>query len=821
MIIQHNMNAVAAERSLNETRNQLHVSTEKLSSGYRVNSSADDAAALKISEKMRWQIRGLNRASDNIGEGEELIKVAEGALQEVHDMLQRLVELTIQAANDTNNVEDRDAIQQEINAIKSEINRISTDTEYNKIKIFEPGFHQTIKSSPRDILIYHEDSATDPRGYREGGIIYNGKRYSYESMGIKFDANGDIPEGTYQAHVLAQDGRPTTIELIFEGGNRIPSGRKYTPQADANGIRIDHILHPWSTIKNENGESLNPNWTKEGTYSFEHAGMTFSFDVAEGMSQTSLIKWVQEDLVKTYDFRSDGMEIQQVPVVDPNISISNVTINTQVAPFIPGNTDSNKSSYTMNADEKGLWLVIPGKYNVEKPGVTKDLFLCEWEDLKLDEWKEGESVNPDSTVIGGEKPTRYYYWDLLYSTVQIGFEVDSEVSKQELINAVKNWVITVNTDSEMKIRNTSTGATPINITPSIDDTKPSLHAYGTQYQMGLFGKDVQRPVKLADNTTLVDANDNLAFTMTDSKKDSNGNPIPETYTFKADTTIAKIKEEAIDEVGEYIDAYREYLEKKLNGNDNGSIPRAFLEKSIRFKSSDGYQMSFKYTENFSVFHIDENSDIFIIREEQDPNFPDDPDKKITVVEVDEQKKSDYGKQLAANVEESLRGSTFTIETNGQVTAWNDIQSPNMTENVRYTSSVTAQCRSLKIQTSYNEGDHITIPLPGMDTNILGIDDIKVYSYSEASDAIKKVHRAINIVSDIRSDLGAIHNRLVAARMVDDVIAENAQSAESKIRDMNMSSGVVEQSKNNILGSMKEAVLAQANHVKDGIATLLQ
>lgn len=191
------------------------------------------------------------------------------------------------------------------------------------------------------------------------------------------------------------------------------------------------------------------------------------------------------------------------------------------------------------------------------------------------------------------------------------------------------------------------------------------------------------------------------------------------------------------------------------------------------------------------------------------------------MQVDAQKMQGYRDQLAQMVEESFRESLFTVETNGEVTAHNEIRSLKTTENVRYTTSVTAQSRSLKIQSSYNEGDHITIPLPGMDTSILGIDDIKVYSYSQASDAIKKVHKAVNIVSNIRGDLGAIHNRLKAARMVDDVVAENAQSAESKIRDMNMASGVVEQSKNNILGQMKEAVLAQANHVKDGIATLLQ
>ena len=131
MVVQHNMQAMNANRMLNITTGQQAKSTEKLSSGYRINRAADDAAGLTISEKMRSQIRGLNKASDNAQDGISLIQTAEGALNEAHSILQRMNELATQAANDTNTTSDRNAIQSEINALTSEIDRIASTTQFN------------------------------------------------------------------------------------------------------------------------------------------------------------------------------------------------------------------------------------------------------------------------------------------------------------------------------------------------------------------------------------------------------------------------------------------------------------------------------------------------------------------------------------------------------------------------------------------------------------------------------------------------------------------------------------------------------------------
>lgn len=131
MIIQHNMASVFANGKLNISEKRRADSTEKLSSGYRINRSADDAAGLTISEKMRWQIRGLDKASQNIADGMSLLQVADGALNESHAVLQRMNELAVQAANDTNTDVDRDAIQLEMDELSEELTRIAETTSFN------------------------------------------------------------------------------------------------------------------------------------------------------------------------------------------------------------------------------------------------------------------------------------------------------------------------------------------------------------------------------------------------------------------------------------------------------------------------------------------------------------------------------------------------------------------------------------------------------------------------------------------------------------------------------------------------------------------
>lgn len=137
MVVQHNMSAINANNKMNVNVAGLKKSTEKLSSGYQINRAGDNAAGLAISEKMRSQIRGLSQATKNANDGISLIQTAEGGLNETHSILQRMRELAVQSANGTYTQEDRDAIQLEADALKSEIDRISTSTEFNTQQLLD------------------------------------------------------------------------------------------------------------------------------------------------------------------------------------------------------------------------------------------------------------------------------------------------------------------------------------------------------------------------------------------------------------------------------------------------------------------------------------------------------------------------------------------------------------------------------------------------------------------------------------------------------------------------------------------------------------
>ena len=132
MVVQHNLTAMNSNRMLGVTTSKQAKSTEKLSSGYKINRAADDAAGLSISEKMRKQIRGLTQASSNAQDGISAVQTAEGALNEVQDMLQRMNELAVKAANGTNSEDDRNYIQDEVNQLIKEIDRVSTTTKFNE-----------------------------------------------------------------------------------------------------------------------------------------------------------------------------------------------------------------------------------------------------------------------------------------------------------------------------------------------------------------------------------------------------------------------------------------------------------------------------------------------------------------------------------------------------------------------------------------------------------------------------------------------------------------------------------------------------------------
>lgn len=812
MVIQHNMSSATANRNLNKTSKNLRVSTKRLSTGYRINCAADDAAGLTISEKLRWQIRGLNQASENIQDGISLIQVADGALTEVHAMLDRMKELTIQAANDTNTDDDRDAIQSEIDQIKSEINRISTDTTFNEdIRVFKPTKVPEIKGTPTDILVYHEDYNG---GVREGGIIYSGRRYAYEDMkNLDYDSRGNIKAGTYSVGVYAEDGKtPIDIELMFDGGNRVPSGREYRLDPRKDGIYIDLIKHDWNDIKDANGTALDPANLQVGKYSFQHAGLTISFDVDDGMDFNSLLDSLKKDGLETYMLRSSDVTTESLKI-NPYIAISSVSpVDAAKQQYIPGNKMNNSSYYSMYADANEIYMYIDA--SVSMTGQKQILTRRTWDELGLNEWKRYNPdpkynwANPTSTVTGGEKNKVYTYKDDI-TGISVNFTVDSEISKGELITAMNDWRISVGTNNRMQFEPATSGSVPIRYYTH----SQNLDAYGTQYAMG---RTMSTKLTLATSQPMTHdaANDKLSFTMTDAKG--------VTYTFSSGANMAAtIKNGVRSDLSSYISRYASAYQNRLN--HRGSTPASARDDRIVQFTSDqgGYSMSLQYDEDFSGWLSDS---MFTTKQVDVPVYPSGTRKEWRVTYDTTALLNSLSSRintLSNDIGNSLKSTKMSVHTDtSPTTDSNGIISPDTTKNKRYSSLVISGDREVKIQAGCRQDQYIAIKLPPMNTGILRIGGVDASSYDSASAGIDRIEWAIDYVSNMRSGYGATQNRLEAARAIDDITEENSQKAESLLRDVDMADESVAYARHNILLQVGQSVLVQANHNSDNVLRLL-
>ena len=253
MVVQHNMQAANANRMLNVTTSAQSKSTEKLSSGYRINRAADDAAGLTISEKMRKQIKGLDRASTNAEDGVSAVQTAEGALTEVHSMLQRMNELATQSANGTNSNTDRKAIQDEIDQLTTEIDRVSETTKFNETYLLKgDGAEKAHNVNAHDAGL--------------AGVTLTDKGDTVDVTLKELNAGDKISIAgkNYTIGALADDAKKLYDGVATDGTATVTvNGKAYTvqnttPDADKNQISkdaLDKLVKAGATVE-YNGKSL-------------------------------------------------------------------------------------------------------------------------------------------------------------------------------------------------------------------------------------------------------------------------------------------------------------------------------------------------------------------------------------------------------------------------------------------------------------------------------------------------------------------------------------------------------------------------------------
>ena len=250
MVVQHNMQAANANRMLNVTTGAQSKSTEKLSSGYRINRAADDAAGLSISEKMRKQIKGLDKASSNAEDGVSSVQTAEGALTEVHSMLQRMNELAVQASNGTNSNTDRSAIQDEISQLTTEIDRVAETTKFNETYLLKGG------NGTKDVYMNgHDaglkgtltDNATTATFKVAAGALDAGK--SVTIGGKDYTIGGSDTEAKALIKKAAADGAKADASITIDGTTYTYKTDKWVDKGDKEVTDIENKVKKGSTVK--------------------------------------------------------------------------------------------------------------------------------------------------------------------------------------------------------------------------------------------------------------------------------------------------------------------------------------------------------------------------------------------------------------------------------------------------------------------------------------------------------------------------------------------------------------------------------------------
>ena len=325
MVVQHNMQAANANRMLGITSGAQSKSTEKLSSGYKINRAADDAAGLTISEKMRKQIRGLDKASSNAQDGVSSVQTAEGALTEVHSMLQRMNELAVQSANGTNSSDDRQAIQDEVDQLTTEIDRVAETTKFNEIYLLKGD-----NSNTKNVYMKGHDAGLK-------GTLTDGAKSATFTMdalqaGDKYTIAGkEYTIGSATTEVTALIDKANTDATADTANKTVDvNGKTYTITYNAAG----------NTIADADGTAITLDKLKKA--------VTGGSKVTYGNTSLTAMTDADTDGVDDDDSSIITKDVAETKIKAELLTANNIGTVDQAATVEGANTANGKTSYTIN-----------------------------------------------------------------------------------------------------------------------------------------------------------------------------------------------------------------------------------------------------------------------------------------------------------------------------------------------------------------------------------------------------------------------------------------------------------------------------------------
>ncbi|MDR1916629.1 MAG: flagellin, partial [Synergistaceae bacterium] len=767
MRIMSNIPALQSYNALNATNNALSKSIERLSTGLRINSAADDAAGLAISEKMRSQIRGLNQAVSNAQNGISMVQTAEGALSETHSILQRMRELSVQAANDTLTQEDRSYIQLEIDQLKEEVSRIATTTQFNKKKLLD---------GSAAVLWSSSDLSTK--------AVINGGLRQVDQFGQK-----SALEGNFKISVTAQPGQAEVQKsdifkikhknVIMNLSKNVASGYE--------DVTIDNLPAGYYNIFQGGADTAADAATLNagGFYGVTSANIALDSAGVSNLKNASILLEVMDvdSANGTVTFRAQVTYMDSSYTIK-NLSDSNLMIGTNG--ITPGYTGLG---FTIS-DASAIQIVDISAYDVGDKIVlntlqdTGDLISISatvntaWPDA----WMDGTvGANKDvayrvdmSAVRGQDVQFKQFYLNSANGTVYEG-----------------NVIVTFNTAAA-----------------NMSAADPSVNR--VSFEAAYIGQVAKSDVKLRDIDKFWDANG--TFLIVDPKEITiyQGDGANTKITLYATDTMNDLKQKLNDAIAyglgqsryivEAANEFVSFVEDPIADTDE-SVAGTLIIRSL--VPGNAGKLSFSGDEDLiKAFSLN------VIQQSVENTFNVSiSDAHTAKIIASNQKIS--GNRLVGVIHPNVdvifdAMANIAISWNDSTKAFELSQAAGVYETFLHLADNTTV-----FQVGANEGEDMALDIGDMSAEALGIQNIIVTDRESAARAITILDNSIGKVSSQRAKLGAYQNRLEHTISNLTTAATNTTASESRIRDVDMAKEMMEFTKLNILSQAGNSMLAQA------------
>lgn len=761
MQINHNITALRTQNALNKANATADKHMRNLSSGLRINTAADDAAGMAIANKMKTQVKGLKRASMNAEDGISLVETAEGALGEVHSMLQRMRELAVQAANGTLEAEDRRAIQQEVEQLKEEITNTSELTEFNKITLLNGELDRRSFTDNENVSTVAYVSDTVQPGKYAYTVSSVGTQAKVEGVTSTYTGGmgGIVSINGEEATILATD----TVEEAFE---------KMRDVCERVGITLTRD-NTWGT---ENGGKLYLETMESGSdQSIEILGTSTLLLESFGLVTTEnelIPKATGTDAVVNLIYKSDS---------NPDYGFdTTATVSTQGNRVVITDSNYQKIYIDLSVDEDGDALkngtqVVASAGVTHISGVAPKLANCGGFNFTLN----GKQATLNDYVIEFKESTKEVTEG---GSPKVEIDTTDEANPKIIVTAYSLSGMTApELQDALNLATTSTGITFVVGGSSTMKTADSGTTSGkitggvkevaeaAPSQLSLGGIDLKL------NSAIGSGLNGYSFRIVEATKTElnsiNGTTVT---TAKAGDTKWAISGNIITI---YANDISELKGKEIEKCLSGAIAKALTDNNVKKP-------------------VDEDGNVLAWT-----------DPKVNIIDVTMQ-------TAASKFNEKLNDLTRIAATGEEGTQGKLVTSEFVEFNV-------LDAGPLQLQVGANEGMKLEVQIPELTAAALGLEFINLRTEESAGHAITLCDEAIAEISAVRSKLGAYQNRLEYTISNLDVTEENTTAALSRIEDADMAYEMAEYTQRNIISQAGVSMLAQANQRPQQILQLLQ